>query len=683
MEGLHSPCHGHPEAQNLEAEELDEVAALKNELAAAQAELENIKAIAVVSENTKEEAIDFVNRKCQEEVASLQVIMKDSIQNYSSQLTKAEKENMELRNLVELKERENSQLKMLLTKSGSTDNLEAEMKKAEEDANKLRSIVVPMEEEIAVLKDKLKKAHKLLEQFRTTEACSESFHSSTESVELEFSSNFTAEQSEGSLLSSSQQRKNCESSSRQSPPSDVASVNSTDTSVTTDEHDFGADFFAKNSDTVSIKSFTTGSPYLPKKLTADQEETASLVSTGTLVPECIYIPPAGYQLVRDNDWNNLQQELKHHQSSTVQLQEQLEVVTKEKEKLEDELRRSSDECAKQVDILLSQIERSENLLQELQTTFSQTQQKTQQQLAELASLHKRLSYDVQRLTSENEGLKGQQNLQLTLQETEEFKLPTSVPELQKLVQQYRKDLLSIRATSEHQEERLRIEIVNLQEQLQSEQCAKQNIEDMMNLNMDNYKEELEVLDARLSTLKTETDRIQQERKRHTYDNILRILSLIDIVNRDSREALLIALDIEKVDTLKWDYLFKAFDFPSHFITLIKNLYKNNLVYDELKLEEALKELEEARSALADHEKLIKEEKDVKRNLEVQLSEERSRIHRLQEELNTSEQVQREFVQLSQTLQVRLEKIRQADSLEVVQNIMDEAKVRNVTELKDT
>ncbi|POI20925.1 hypothetical protein CIB84_015328 [Bambusicola thoracicus] len=46
----------------------------------AHAEMENIKAIATVSENTKQEAIDEVKRQWQEEVASLQAIMKGNLQ---------------------------------------------------------------------------------------------------------------------------------------------------------------------------------------------------------------------------------------------------------------------------------------------------------------------------------------------------------------------------------------------------------------------------------------------------------------------------------------------------------------------------------------------------------------------------------------------------------------------------
>lgn len=53
--------------------ELDSV---QNQLALAHSEIETIKAVATVSENTKQEAIDQVRSQWQEEVASLQAIMK-------------------------------------------------------------------------------------------------------------------------------------------------------------------------------------------------------------------------------------------------------------------------------------------------------------------------------------------------------------------------------------------------------------------------------------------------------------------------------------------------------------------------------------------------------------------------------------------------------------------------------
>lgn len=56
--------------------ESGELGRLRAELAGALAEMETMKAVAEVSENTKAEAVAAVKRQCQEEVASLQAILK-------------------------------------------------------------------------------------------------------------------------------------------------------------------------------------------------------------------------------------------------------------------------------------------------------------------------------------------------------------------------------------------------------------------------------------------------------------------------------------------------------------------------------------------------------------------------------------------------------------------------------
>lgn len=78
-----------------------------------------------------------------------------------------------------------------------------------------------------------------------------------------------------------------------------------------------AEAFAHNcDDSASISSFSLGgagsSTSIPRSrqgLSPEQEETASLLSTGTLVPEGIYLPPPGYQLVPDTQWEQLQVEV--------------------------------------------------------------------------------------------------------------------------------------------------------------------------------------------------------------------------------------------------------------------------------------------------------------------------------------------------------------------------------------
>lgn len=56
--------------------ESGELRRLRAELAGALAEMETMKAVAEVSESTKAEAVAAVQRQCQEEVASLQAILK-------------------------------------------------------------------------------------------------------------------------------------------------------------------------------------------------------------------------------------------------------------------------------------------------------------------------------------------------------------------------------------------------------------------------------------------------------------------------------------------------------------------------------------------------------------------------------------------------------------------------------
>lgn len=63
-------------------------------------------------------------------------------------------------------------------------------------------------------------------------------------------------------------------------------------------------FSLRQCDSASLSSFSLDTPSLPRKLNG-QEDTDSLVSTGTLVPEAIYLPPAGHRLVTHNDWDSL------------------------------------------------------------------------------------------------------------------------------------------------------------------------------------------------------------------------------------------------------------------------------------------------------------------------------------------------------------------------------------------
>ncbi|KAI2577901.1 rabaptin, RAB GTPase binding effector protein 2, partial [Homo sapiens] len=261
------------EGANGEAES-GELSRLRAELAGALAEMETMKAVAEVSESTKAEAVAAVQRQCQEEVASLQAILKDSISSYEAQITALKQERQQQQQDCEEKERELGRLKQLLSRAYPLDSLEKQMEKAHEDSEKLREIVLPMEKEIEELKAKLLRAEELIQEIQRRPRHAPSLHGSTELLPL---------------------------SRDPSPPLEPLEELSGDGGP-------AAEAFAHNcDDSASISSFSLGggvgsSSSLPQSrqgLSPEQEETASLVSTGTLVPEGIYLPPPGYQLVPD------------------------------------------------------------------------------------------------------------------------------------------------------------------------------------------------------------------------------------------------------------------------------------------------------------------------------------------------------------------------------------------------
>uniref|UniRef100_A0A8C2WXE9 Rab GTPase-binding effector protein 2 n=1 Tax=Cyclopterus lumpus TaxID=8103 RepID=A0A8C2WXE9_CYCLU len=302
-------------------------------------------------------------------------------------------------------------------------------------------------------------------------------------------------------------------------------------------------FSLRHCDSASLLSFSLDTPSLPRKLHA-QEDTDSLVSTGTLVPEAIYLPPAGHRLVMHGDWDALSAQVSELRGEVCRLQA-------EKEELERELDTQTNHTHKQVSMLQCQVHTSEALLQDLQKSFSQSQNAVQSRLAEL-------SFSQRKVCSELSRLKG---------EEVEDEGPDSS--------------LSFPATLQgaHCEERLRIEIVNLREQLAAR------------------TEE----DVQLSSLKTETERIQSQ--------------------KDQLQAELLACRTE---------------------------------LDGLRV--ALSHVQQRNAHASMHQQCL---------------ELRSQLISLRSQVDTSQTVQMDFVQLSQSLQMKLEVIRQAESLEQVREILEE------------
>ncbi|MBN3304184.1 RABE1 protein, partial [Amia calva] len=785
-----------------------ELSRLQTQLLDAQAEMENIKAVATVSESTKQEAIDQVKRQWQEEVASLQAIMKETVRDYEVQFhQRLEQERAQWAQYREAVEREMAELRRRLSEGQEEENLENDMKKAQEDAEKLRSVVMPMEKEIATLKAKLAEAEDRVKELEASkvkelnhvleaekscrtdlemyvavlntqksvlqedaeklrkelhEVCHllemerqqhnqlkrtwqrandqflesqrllmqdmqhiESVLSSEQLRQVEEMKKADQVENEKQRISQAKELKEEEGmenteDSLMALTNDEAHVNhsmhsslhsldnepmvpqdgsdlfkdglrrvqSTDSlgssggslqprglgyntkaksASNLDESDFGplvgADGVgSENLDTASVSSFQLSTmPFLLTKdqekaikaMTPEQEETASLLSSISLAPDTAYLPPSGYRLVSESEWNLLQQEVKNagrklgrrcdmcsnyeKQLQVIQGQEaetrdqvkklqvmlrqandQLERTIGEKQELEDSVRVSSEETSTKVSALLQKVQDSETLLGSLQQAFSQAKRSTQEQMAVLMQSREQVAEELSRLQRDNESLQGTHRLHLSLQQQEDFKMPTTVQELQALVMEYREDVVAVRTAADHLEEKLKAEILFLKEQIQAEQCLKDNLEETLQLEIEGCKEEIDILEASFSSLKIELERVKTE-----------------------KEQL------------------------------------------ESSLAEKTQQLDHLQGLRSSLEEQLKEVQSTKASLESQVFDEKDKAQRLQTELDVSEQVQRDFVKLSQTLQVQLERIRQADSLERVRAILNDTNLSDISQLPET
>ncbi|XP_014906847.1 rab GTPase-binding effector protein 1 isoform X1 [Poecilia latipinna] len=787
-----------------------ELSAVQTQLSQAQAEIETIKAVATVSENTKQEAIDQVRSQWQEEVTSLQAIMKDTVCEYEVQFhQRLEQERAQWNQYREAMEREMGDLRRRLTEGQEEENLEDEMKKAQEDAEKLRSVVMPMEQEIAALKAKLSSAEDRVKELEASkvkelnhvleaekscrtdlemyvavlntqksvlqedaEKLRKELHDVCHKLELERQQHNQLKQTWQrandqflesqrllmrdmqrieSVLSSEQLRQVEEMKKKdqeedekerlslvkdlqeddggdntepledflglsvEEPPTNHSahgSIHSLDTDIVAgspldpykdnlrrvqstdslgsslssqqglgghnhkaksasnlDESDFGplvgADCgvtdssFGETSSISSIK-LTAGHFLLTKDqekaikaMTPEQEETASLLSSISHAPDTAYLPPSGYRLVSDTEWNLLQQEVKNagrklgrrcdmcsnyeKQLQAIQGQEaetrdqvkklqamlrqandQLERTMTEKQSLEESVKVGNEETDAKVSALMQRVQESEALLSTLQQAFSEAKRSTQEQMGVLLKSREQVADELSRLQRDNESLQGKHRLHLELQQQEDFQMPNTVQDLQGLVLQLRDDVVALRTAADHVEEKLKAEILFLKEQIQAEQCLKENLEDTLQLEIEGCKEEIDILEASFSSLKMELERVKAE--------------------KDKLQSCL----AEKTETL------------------------DSLQAVKMSLEQQFREVATAKSAL-----------------ESQVLDERDKAQRLQTELDVSEQVQKDFVKLSQTLQVQLERIRQAESLDRIKVILNDTNLTDINQLPET
>ncbi|XP_047612850.1 rab GTPase-binding effector protein 1 isoform X3 [Phacochoerus africanus] len=761
----------------------DDLGHLRTQLWEAQAEMENIKAIATVSENTKQEAIDEVKRQWREEVASLQAVMKETVRDYEHQFhLRLEQERTQWAQYRESAEREIADLRRRLSEGQEEENLENEMKKAQEDAEKLRSVVMPMEKEIAALKDKLteaedkikeleaskedaeklrKELHEvchLLEQERqqhnqlkhTWQKANDQFlesqrllmrdmqrmeivltseqlrqveelkkkdqeedeqqrlnkrkdHNKTdveEEVKIPVVCALTHEESSAQLSNEEEHLDSTHGSVHSLdadlllPSGDPFSksdndmfkeglrrAQSTDSLGTSgslqskalgynykaksagnlDESDFGplvgADSVSENFDTASLGSLQMPSGFMLTKdqeraikaMTPEQEETASLLSSVTQGVESAYVSPSGYRLVSETEWNLLQKEV--HNAGN-------------------KLGRRCDMCSnyeKQLQGIQIQEAETRDQVKKLQVMLRQANdqlEKTMKEKQELEDFIKQSTEDASHQISA---------LVLRAQASEIL-----LEELQRGFSQAKRDVQEQMAVLMQSREQVSEELVRLQKDNDSLQgkhslhVSFQQAEDFILPDTIEALREL-VLKYRedIVHVRTAADHMEEKLKAE-------ILFLKEQIQAEQclKENLEETLQLE-IENCKEE------------IASISSLKAEleRIKVEKGQLESTLREksqhLESLQEMKITLEEQLKKETAAKVTVEQLMFEEKNKAQRLQTELDVSEQVQRDFVKLSQTLQVQLERIRQADSLERIRAILNDTKLTDINQLPET
>lgn len=789
----------------------EEILQLKIQLSQAQADMENIKAIATVSENTKQEAIDEVKKQWQEEVASLQAIMKDTLREYELQFhRRLEQERGQWGQYRESVEREIAELRRRLSEGQQEENLENDMKKAQEDAEKLRSVVMPMEKEIGTLKEKLSDAEEkikeleaskmkemnhyleaekscrtdlemyvavlntqksvlqedaeklrkelhevchLLEQERqqhnqlkhTWQKANDQFLESqrlmmqdmkrmeavltTEQLrqveerkkkDQEEDEQRNRNRKEGTekeeeatkllgtvtqnemlpILHSQEGFLNSSHGSIHSLDADLAlhegegfgkqedlfkdglrRAQSTDSLGTSgqlqaktlgynnkaksagnlDESDFGplvgADSVSENFDTSSLGSLHMPSGFMLTKdqekaikaMTPEQEETASLLSSVTQIMESAYVSPSGYRLVSETEWNLLQKEV---------------------QTAGNKMGRRCDMCSnyeKQLQGIQTQEAETRDQVKKLQVMLRQANDQFEKTLKDKQELEDYMKQNAEETTN--------QISTLTQRAQDSETLLTDVQQAFSLAKRSVQEQMAVLMQSREQvsEELTRLQKDN--ESLQGKHGLHVSLQQAENFIFPDTIEELHELVLKyredIISVRTASDHLEEKLKAEIFflkeqiqaeqcqkENIEETLQ-IEIENCKEEIASNSSLKIE-LDRIKVE--------------------KEQL---ESTLQQKTKELQDIQELRISLEEQLRKETASKTSFEHSLFEEKNKAQRLQTELDVSEQVQRDFVKLSQTLQVQLERIRQTESIEAIRAILNDTKLTDINQLPET
>uniref|UniRef100_A0A2K5JRJ8 Rab GTPase-binding effector protein 1 n=1 Tax=Colobus angolensis palliatus TaxID=336983 RepID=A0A2K5JRJ8_COLAP len=690
----------------------DDLGHLRTQLWEAQAEMENIKAIATVSENTKQEAIDEVKRQWREEVASLQAVMKETVRDYEHQFhLRLEQERAQWAQYRESAEREIADLRRRLSEGQEEENLENEMKKVKElnhylEAEKscrtdLEMYVAVLNTQKSVLQEDAEKLRKelhevchLLEQERQQ-------HNQLKHTWQKANDQFLESQR---LLMRDMQRMEIVLTSEQ--------LRQVEELKKKDQEDDEQQRLNKRKD--HKKTDAEEEIKIPVVCALTQEESSAQLSNeeehldsthGSVHSlDADLLLPAGDPFSKSD--NDMFKDGLRRAQSTDSLGTSGSLQSKAlgynyKAKSAGNLDESDFGPLVGADSVSENFDTASLGSLQMPSGFMLTKDQERAIKAmtpeqeETASLLSSVTQGMESAYVSPSGYRLVSETEWNLLQKEVHNAGNKLGRRCDMCSNYEKQLQGIQtqeAETRDQVKKLQLMLRQANDQLEKTMKDKQELEDFIKQSSEDSSHQISALVLRAQASEILLEELQQGFSQAKRDVQEQMAVLMQSREQVSEELVRLQKDNDSLQgkhslhvSLQQAEDFILPDTTESISSLKAELERIKVEKGQLEstLREKSQQLESLQEIKISLEEQLKKETAAKATVEQLMFEEKNKAQRLQTELDVSEQVQRDFVKLSQTLQVQLERIRQADSLERIRAILNDTKLTDINQLPET
>lgn len=516
----------------------EKIGSLESKLSSLTEEMNNLKMVLSVSENTKQETVDELKQVHNQEIESLRCVLQDSMEEQRHELfhefererRRWEDEKNSFVKQIENHKKENEVMNSSINKGD--EEMDNQMKQAQFEAEKLRTVVLPLEEEILQLKKKL-------EEYRLKEEST-----------------------------SSDKRKQCDDHSN--------------TTETTLHQDSSMQNQETQSDATSQSQATQCELSIPTTQQANEDLTPS--HRVNSAPQLNLKTDQTAPVSSNQELSNLQVDQTEVDLWKIKYEEEKKKVISY-----NDLKKKSDELLSGLNEKLDTLERR---FEDERNWRLKKETADNDEIGKLVKNRDHIKDAYISLKREHDSLrklveKHKMEVDYTMAVP-----PAATPEVYATLTRYKNALIAANTEKAQKETKLLSKINFLEQTLRAEQVAKEQIENALSLELEETRVQL----ASFHSIQSQLDKETKE-----------------------RSDLETALEEEKLN-----------------VHAIRSKSRN-----------IIKDIRE---------KLILE-KELNKGLQKDLDDERNKNRSLQGSLETSEQVQRDFVQLSQSLQMQLEELR--------------------------